>query len=59
MEGALRLGRAAHERLVAALPEAAAEERRRLERDAPLLLVAEAARQKRLAGATGRITERG
>lgn len=59
LEGALRLGRAAHERLVAALPEAAAEERRRLERDAPLLLVAEAARQKRLAGATGRITGRG
>lgn len=59
LEGAFRLGRSAHERLVAALPDAAADEKRRLERDAPLLLVAEAARQKRLAGATARVTGRG
>ena len=58
LEGAFRLGRAAHERLIAALPDAAADERRRLERDAPLLLVAEAARQKRLAGAIARVTGR-
>jgi hypothetical protein len=58
LEGAFRLGRSAHQRLAGALPEAFGEERRRLERDAPLLAVAEAARQKRLAVALERVAGR-
>lgn len=59
LEGAFRLMRESHRRLVAGLPDAHGDERRRLERDAPLLGVAEAARQKRLGVALARITAPG
>lgn len=58
LEGAFTLARGAFDRLTSSLPEAMDAERRRLERDAPLLSVAESARQRRTAVALSRLTAR-
>lgn len=56
LEGAFALARSAFSRLTAALPEEMEKERRRLERDAALLLVAETARARRFEQALARAT---
>jgi alkylation response protein AidB-like acyl-CoA dehydrogenase len=55
LDGAFGVVRRAFAATLEAMPAAMATEKRRLERDAPLLLVAEGARQKRIAAALERI----
>ncbi len=58
LEGAFGTARAALGHLVPALPDELARERKRLERDAPLLAIAESARQRRTAVALSRLAAR-